>query len=166
MYYFKYKTWGEGKATESNFFSLLKGKYPNAREATLEEQYQHIDYICDLGTIDVKGKKRKNRSSNFNLDIVWIEFKGNEGYQGWIYGEQDFIALERPYGFILVKTPDLRKLAESLCNTGEMVAKSSDALYKGYTRKDRKDLLSMISIKDVLTIPYSILPYNNLEQLY
>lgn len=159
MYYFKYKTWGEGKATESVFFDLIKTYYPNAREATLEEQYKHIDYVCSIGTIDVKGKKRKNRHSNFDMDIVWLEFKSNEGFPGWLYGTQDFIAFERPYGFILVRTPDLLKLGKSLCNLGEKVAKSSEALYKGYTRKGRKDLLSMVSIKDVLTLPYKILHY-------
>ncbi len=159
-YWMKYKTWDEGCSVQDKFFKVLKRYHPEAREATLEEQYQHIDFVARIGTIDVKGKKRANRRMGVSSDIQWIEFKGNSGLPGWIYGTQDYVAFERDYGFILVGTADLRKLAESLCNLTERVYKSTDALYKAYQRMDRCDLLSMIKVKDILTLPYKILQYD------
>jgi len=160
MYWMKYKTWGEGCSVQDKFFKVLKSIDSSAREATLEEQYKHIDFVSKLGTIDVKGKKRINRRMQTSSDIQWIEFKSNKGMPGWIYGSQDFIAFERDYGFILVKTLDLKNLAKKLCNLDERVYKSVDALYKGYSRKDRCDLLSMIKVKDILTLPYKLLQYS------
>ena len=113
-----------------------------------------------IGTIDVKGKKRANRRMQTSSDIQWIEFKSNQGMPGWIYGSQDFIAFERDYGFILVKTLDLKNLSEKLCNLDQRVYKSVDALYKGYSRQDRCDLLSMVKVDDILTLPYRILKYD------
>ena len=160
MYWMKYKTWAEGCSVQDKFFKVLKVQDPQAREATLEEQYQHIDFVSKLGTIDVKGKERANRRMQTSSDIQWIEFRGNTGQPGWIYGSQDFIAFERNYGFILVKTVELKKMAENLCNLGTKVYKSTEALYKGYSRKDRKDLLSMVRMEDILELPYKILKYD------
>ena len=155
----KYKTWAEGCSVQDKFFKVLKTVDPNAREATLDEQYKHIDFVSEIGTIDVKGKKRANRRMQTSSDIQWIEFKSNQGMPGWIYGSQDFIAFERDYGFILVKTLDLKNLSEKLCNLDQRVYKSVDALYKGYSRQDRCDLLSMVKVDDILTLPYRILRY-------
>jgi hypothetical protein len=165
MYWMKYKTWAEGCSVQDKFFKVLKAVDPQAREATLEEQYKHIDFVSKLGTIDVKGKKRANRRMQTSSDIQWIEFKSNRGMPGWIYGSQDFIAFERDYGFILVKTLDLKNLSENLCNLGDRVYKSTEALYKGYSRKDRCDLLSMIKVEDILTLPYKVLNYD-IEDLF
>ena len=156
----KYKTWAEGCSVQDKFFKVLKTVDPNAREATLDEQYKHIDFVSEIGTIDVKGKKRANRRMQTSSDIQWIEFKSNQGMPGWIYGSQDFIAFERDYGFILVKTLDLKNLSEKLCNLDQRVYKSVDALYKGYSRQDRCDLLSMVKVDDILTLPYRILKYD------
>jgi hypothetical protein len=156
----KYKTWAEGCSVQDKFFKVLKTVDPNAREATLDEQYKHIDFVSEIGTIDVKGKKRANRRMQTSSDIQWIEFKSNQGMPGWIYGSQDFIAFERDYGFILVKTLDLKNLSEKLCNLDQRVYKSVDALYKGYSRQDRCDLLSMVKVDDILTLPYKILKYD------
>ena len=48
MYWMKYKTWAEGCSVQDKFFKVLKAQDSQAREATLEEQYQHIDFVSKL----------------------------------------------------------------------------------------------------------------------
>ena len=52
-----------GQQVETEFGTLLKRRYPEAREATLEEQFKHIDWICNKGSIDVKAMKAVSRGS-------------------------------------------------------------------------------------------------------
>ena len=138
------ESWTEGQETEASFGELLEERYPGARPATLAEQYMHIDWVCSAGSIDVKALKRKSRTGAKTEDFIWLEFKNNRGDKGWLYGQQDFIAFEH-----------LQNLAEELCTTNKSVATASDALYKGYTRRNRDDVISMIRRSDLLKIQYT-----------
>lgn len=150
-------SWSRGQKREAEFGDLLKKSYPEARPATLPEQYQSIDWICDKGTIDVKAMKRVATGSPIQSEFIWIEFRNNVGRKGWIYGEQDWLAFEAPDRYIMVKRSDLAALAEKLCNLEDAVESAKDALYKSYTRKNRKDVISMIRFSDLLKIDYSTL---------
>lgn len=149
------ESWVEGQKTESSFGEILENRYPGARQATLEEQYQHKDWICSAGSIDVKALKRKSRRGGKTEDFIWLEFVNNSGDKGWLYGEQDFIAFECIDHYIIVRRQHLQDLAEELCQTDKKVARSSDALYKGYTRRNRDDLISMIRRSDLLKIQHT-----------
>jgi len=141
-------SWKEGQEAEKSFGDLVRNKYPDIRKATLQEQYRHIDWVCSAGTIDVKGK---------TTDFIWIEFKNNTGGKGWLHGEQDFIAFELDDSFIVVRRGDLKNICEELCDLDKSVASASDALYKGYSRRNRSDLISMIRKGDLLKIKHSII---------
>ena len=151
------ESWKAGQDSEDAFGEILRGTYPEARKATLQEQYEHKDWICSIGSIDVKALKSKNRGSSRQEDYIWIEFKNNVGDEGWLYGTQDFVAFEGHNDYIIVRTQDLRRLCELFCYTNKRVDSASAALYKGYSRKNRSDLISMIRRSDLLTINHKVL---------
>ena len=146
-----------GQTAEDLFEGWLKQEKRTYRKATLPEQYKHIDFVVVSEklnkevTIDVKASKKvSRRDENINTDILWVEFKNVKGNAGWLYGNNDFTAFHKvdENAFYLVKTADLAKLCENLCNQG-IVTTSSDALYHRYTRAGRKDELSMIKFEDL-----------------
>lgn len=145
-------SWNRGQKTESNFGELLKRHYPDARPATLPEQFDHIDWICERGTIDVKAMKRISRGSPIQSEFIWIEFKNNNGLDGWIHGKQDWIAFEAPDRYVVVNRERLMNFALVVCDLENKVSQAKDALYKAYTREGRKDLISMIRFDDLLKI--------------
>tara|TARA_R110002126_G_scaffold2213_2_gene12678 strand:+ start:240 stop:800 length:561 start_codon:yes stop_codon:yes gene_type:complete len=149
------ESWTGGQETEASFGELLEERYPGARPATLPEQYMHIDWVCSAGSIDVKALKRKSRTGAKTEDFIWLEFKNNRGDKGWLYGQQDFIAFECIDHYLVVRREHLKDLAEELCSTNKSVATASDALYKGYTRRNRDDVISMIRRSDLLKIQYT-----------
>jgi hypothetical protein len=70
------------------------------------------------------------------------------GNQGWLYGASDYIVFERESDFVIVPRGNLVSLCERLVSN-VTVDKSKDCLYKKYSRKDRKDELSLIKMKDI-----------------
>ena len=150
-------SWNRGQNVEKSFGAILKERAIEAREADLKEQFSHVDYITPIGKIDVKARKRVSRSdSSVQDELVWLEFKNVQGKVGWLYGEADWIAFERQDDFILVRRHDLATLAETLCRINERAALSRDALYKGYQRRGRKDLLSVVKMSDILVLHHEI----------
>jgi hypothetical protein len=149
------ESWKGGQEAEDAFGALVRAKYPGARRSTLEEQYRHIDWVCEGGSIDVKALKSKNRGTAKDEDTIWVEFKNNVGAPGWLYGEQDFVAFEGLQDYVIVRTGVLRRLAEKLCNISEMVDSAQLALYKGYSRRNRDDLISIIKRSDLFTIVHT-----------
>lgn len=145
-------SWSRGQAREKDFGELLKERYPDARAATFNEQMKHIDWVCERGTIDVKAMKRISRSSPIQSELIWIEFKSNNGGKGWLYGSQDWIAFESTDRYFIVSREELAKLCEELCDLNEQVTEAKDALYKSYTRRGKKDVISMVRFDDLFKI--------------
>lgn len=146
-----------GHKKEADFGELIKNIYTDVRPATLEEQLTHIDWICSIGTIDVKAIKRISRHGDKEPDRIWVEFRHTKGGYGWLYGKQDFIAFEQNKYYVMVRRSDLAKLAEKLCDQNDYVTKAKDALYKVYNRKNTRDLISMIKITDLLSLQHKII---------
>ncbi len=139
------------------FAKLLNKRTTDVRAADLKEQFSHVDYISDFGKIDVKARKRVARKdTDVQDDLVWLEFKNVQGKFGWLYGKADWIAFERDEDFVLVKRHDLALMAEKLCDVGDRVAVGKDALYKGYQRSGRKDLLSIVKMSDILKLYHQL----------
>ena len=139
------------------FAKLLNKRTDNVRAANLKEQFSHVDYISDFGKIDVKARKRVARKdTDVQDDLVWLEFKNVQGKHGWLYGKSDWIAFEREEDFVMVKRHYLALMAEKLCDVGDRVAVGKDALYKGYQRSGRKDLLSIVKMSDVLGLDHQL----------
>ena len=53
---------------------------------------------------------------------------------------------------MIVRRKDLADLSEHLCDLDDKVTKSSDALYKSYTRSMHKDVISIIRFDDLYKI--------------
>ena len=158
-------SWNRGQKLEEEFYELVKLRDPYARRATPKEQYKHIDFVTSFGTIDVKSKKRIGRSDVDEQEtIVWLEYKNVQGKDGWLVSKVDILAFERDDDFILVKRKNLLRMANELCNLKETVDKSSDALYKGYTRKGRQDLITQVMMKDVMELEHRVWRKNGIQQ--
>ena len=149
----KDKSWDRGQLVEAQRFKRLMSLIdPDIKEATREEQYQHIDWHTCIGTVDVKAMKRVSRNGSLQNELVWVEFRNTAGLNGWLFGDQKWVALEIPEGFIFVITKDLLELANKLCDTDTFVHSAKGALYKAYQRRGQGDVISMIKMDDVKTL--------------
>jgi hypothetical protein len=143
-----------GEKAEDLFQKIALGKNLKVQKATTKQQISHIDFILTNGKnqsffFDIKARKKISRTSDsYSDDLVWIEFKNVAGNQGWLYGAADYIVFERENDFVLVPRENLVFLCERLVSN-VIVDKSKDCLYKKYSRKDRKDELSLIKMKDI-----------------
>lgn len=150
-------SWNRGQKVEKEFTRLLKTRDPNYRKANREDQFRHIDYFTSFGTIDVKAKKRISRSDENEQDeLLWVEFQNVQGREGWLRSSVDVIAFERDYDFVLIRRNYLLGMCQVKCDLSKKVTNSKDALYKGYQREGRKDLISIIKMSDVLDLPHQI----------
>jgi hypothetical protein len=143
-----------GKNAENAFLALVKTKKCEVREATLKEQFDHIDYVITKDNteiaFDVKAMKKISRASNkFSSDLVWVEFKNVSGKDGWLYGKSQYIAFERENDYVIVYRKKLLDFCEKNVKR-EKVFYSRDALYKMYTRDGRKDVISIIQMNDLI----------------
>jgi len=151
------ESWNRGQVVEKQFAKLMDIRELDYRKSSKKEQFKHIDYHSSFGTIDVKAKKRLNRGDGKEQDeFIWLEFKNVQGKAGWLCGETNVIAFERDNDFVLVKRKDLLELALKICDIKHIVNKSTQALYKGYRRKGRRDLISLIKMSDILKINHRI----------
>lgn len=145
------ESWNRGQEVEREFAGLLRKRDPDFRKATKQEQYRHIDYHSYFGTIDVKAKKKISRSdSSEQDDLIWLEFKNVQGKEGWLTGETDVIAFERDNDFVLLLRKNILYWAQRKCDLNKKVSYSKNALYKGYTRKGRNDLISIVKMGDMI----------------
>ena len=143
-----------GEKAEDLFEKIALGKNLKVQKATAKQQISHIDFILTNGKnqsffFDIKARKKISRTSDsYSDDLVWIEFKNVAGNQGWLYGASDYIVFERENDFVIVPRGNLVSLCERLVSN-VTVDKSKDCLYKKYSRKDRRDELSLIKMKDI-----------------
>ena len=151
------ESWNRGQLVEVDFSKLLDSRNISWKKATRQQQFNHIDYTTSIGSIDVKAKKRISRSdSNSQSDLIWLEFKNVQGKRGWLCGSTDIIAFERENDFVLFRRKQLLDWAINKCDIEQLVTNSRDALYKGYTRRGRKDLISIVKMKEMMEIYHRI----------
>ena len=127
------------------------------KKATKKQDIGHIDFVIEGETVDLKGLKNSTREGN-----ILVEFVNVIGKTGWCNatGTPLWIAFDFGAFFLHVKNIDLYTLAKEKCNMEERVTRVGDCLYKLYTRKNRKDLMSMVLLKDVLeNCEHWFLPY-------
>jgi hypothetical protein len=140
---------------EEIFEKLAIQKNLKVIKATKKQQISHIDFILVHSSgakymIDVKARKKSARNNGIiSDDLIWIEFKNVAGLKGWLYGAADYIAFEREDDFVIVSRANLVLLCERIVSKSK-VTNPKDALYKIYTRTDRKDEISLITMKDIL----------------
>ena len=155
-----------GNEAEIRFIDYLKSKNVIFREATLQEQYSHVDFIISTKNtygVDVKATKRISRhDQSISPEIIWVEFQNEEGYPGWLYGKSKYIVFDKidEYGFYWIPLIQLRKFCEDNCNKG-FTTDVHNAIYKKYQKKGRKDIISQIYFSDLKKLQYVFTPYDN-----
>jgi len=121
-----------------------------------ENKFSHWDVSLFNQKIDVKGLKKKNRNnSKYDDEIHWIEIKNVLGYNGWLYGEADYFAFELTKSWVLVSKKDLQEFIHDVCK--DKIRTDKPELYKLYTRKDRKDVITMVKSLDLCQIATEII---------
>lgn len=157
-----------GFSAETIFKQLAEQKGYSVRVAGREEQFSHVDFVLTKGDltwrVDVKGAKRKKRTDDkVDYSIIWCEIKNGNGGDGWLVKDQKgatTIAFELENEFVIVSRKDLLGLVKKICNLEKMVGQSKNALYCGYKRFGRQDLLTLIKTEDLKQINHSIWPKN------
>jgi len=159
VYKNKYDQTGEssnmGSSAEQQFKQIAEKLSNKVIDASLEEQFNHIDFhivnkFKRSCTVDVKARKKiKRENNNVEDDVVWIEFKNVQGKNGWIYGSATLIAFEQEHSFLIVGRKALANLCEKIINLDKIDTNNRYPLYTGYQRYNRKDLLSLIKVQDI-----------------
>jgi hypothetical protein len=146
----------EGSEAEKLFVTTaLKKNYSVIRKATpSEDMNQHWDFLLSNTknstlTVDVKAHKHKWRNGPLLENYYWIEWKNVHGNHGWIHGIADFIAFIYFNNIYLYDRNELLIASIKLVDFNKQVDKASLALNCIYTRKNREDQVSMISIHDL-----------------
>jgi len=150
-----------GFSAEVIFKQLAEEKGYAVRVACREEQFSHVDFVLNKDNkewrVDVKGAKKISRTNEKPcFEHTWIEKKNCRGQNGWILGESSHIAFELENEFIIVSRKDLLELVEKLCDFNKLVTQSKKALYCGYRRFGRQDLLTLIKTTDLYQIKHTI----------
>jgi hypothetical protein len=119
---------------------------------------EHFDYIMSKDdrslNVEVKSLKRMRRKDlEVQDEYVWIELHGvRKDDQGWLYGKADLIAFELKNSFRIVRRAELLSLVKKMVDFNAKVEKSTEALYKLYSRSGRSDSLTIIKASDLLKI--------------
>lgn len=148
----------EGKKAEERFKTLMElaGLKCTATPDNKSQCRDHIDFIVKSPrkpavAVEVKAMKRHKRNdSNTDDTKLWIEFKNVRGNLGWLYGKADLLAFERPAGFSFIKRTALLEWAEKNIDLTNPVSSAKLAYLKGYTRKDRADLIAFVNFEDIV----------------
>jgi hypothetical protein len=141
------KSWNMGQNSQRDYYQSCKAAKLDVRQASnTQDMKQHIDFIVDGRTVDVKGMKDTHK-----LGQILLELKNVQGNDGWcsVSGPQE-IAFDFGAFFFHAKTTDLIKLVKKKCDLEKKVYKAKDALYKAYTRSGRLDLMTVVSLTDVI----------------
>ena len=106
--------------------------------------------------VEVKSAKRIHRNdSGTQFEYTWVEIHGVRPKDtGWLFGKADLIAFEKESSFIFVKRLDLLAVVNKKVNLVAKVRDSKDALYKIYTRDQRKDKLTLLPTSDIEEIKF------------
>lgn len=140
---------------ENEFCLKLKDCRWATRDQDIVEHWDMEGVLFDVTDqvfkFDVKGIKRDTRHGDLNFEIVWTEARNVRGHKGWLYGKADYISFEKPKQFVVVgRVKLLEFMREKIAaNNNEIVCIPQEALYRIYTRKDRRDKISKALMSDM-----------------
>lgn len=141
-----------GKVAEARFKAAAQALGLTVEKSTsAEDTREHVDFWMAYDGVgrwgvDVKGNNMPHE--------IWCEFKNVIGNAGWMYGSATIIAFDMPEegGFSIVNREDLARYCEE--NVEDVFVKHPlDAYKKKYQRKERLDVITKISIVDLMSIP-------------
>jgi hypothetical protein len=144
-------------SSDEIFRSIAKVRGMGIEKTSFEEDmYDHIDYYLTYKgirfPIDIKSSKRTLTFSGDSKDLmeewVWIELKNVAGRLGWLYGKAVYIAYIFNNSMWLINR---QKLVDFIAKrvTKTFVSKE-EAGYKLYQRRDRKDVLTLVKLGDIM----------------
>ena len=136
----------KGKEVEQQFAKTLSNPKQSNKDQDINEHWD----IANTVTYDVKAMKKINRSDNHpNENIHWVEIKNVHGNNGWLYGKADYIVFETEDYWFTVPTPALQSLISK-----KTVKQYTEypTLYRLYTRKGRKDIITLVKTIDLIYI--------------
>lgn len=100
--------------------------------------------------VDNKGAKKKNRSDSIaDYSITWLEIQNVRGEKGWLKGNADYITFQLKDEILIVSRENLLDWLRKKITNKTKVVSPKNALYRLYQRKGRKDIISMVLIKDI-----------------
>lgn len=138
------------KIIEEKFAEFIK-KYGETSSSTRTEDInEHWDVKLDI-KFDVKALKKVRRSDEHpDENIHWVELRNVNGDKGWLYGDADYFVFETDDYWLVVEKENLQKFISEKCK--EKIKTEEPALYKFYTRKDRKDVVTLVKTIDLIFI--------------
>ena len=142
------RSWRVGEDGQEKYYQSCKAANLDIQKTTKEQDIGHVDFVVEGKTVDVKGLKDTHKSGQ-----ILLEIKNVQGKDGWCSNSKtgpEEVAFDFGAFFFHVKTSDLVKLIKKKCDLTQKVTKIADALYKSYSRKDRKDLMTVVSLTDVI----------------
>ena len=155
----------KGKQIELLFINKYLKNYNLASSIQDREQHWDVEGICELISsdilkFDIKGLKKINRyDKKIQDEDAWVELISVNGKKGWLYGLSDFIVFERLNNWLIVKREELLKL--TLNKLKENNFKTGKGRYMLYTRKNRKDKITLIPFFDIQTLQNNIILTKN-----
>lgn len=152
-----------GSSGERRFYDSCKSSNLDIKKTSAKlDVYHHTDFVVNGHTFDVKGLKQSHQQG-----LLILEIKNVSGKIGWCNNENkpEYIAFDFGAFFLCAKNSDLFQLVQKKCNLKKSSSKASECLYKSYTRPDRKDLITMVKLNDILNeCDHWFLPYAEYKQ--
>ena len=152
-----------GDSGERRFYDSCKAAGLSIKKTpSRKDMYEHTDFMVDGKSFDVKGLKQSQKHGD-----ILLEIKNVQGKKGWCNADDtpQWVAFDFGGFFLCVKNADLYKTVGKICNIKDAVKKIGEAKYKGYTRRNREDLMTLITLHDAMTYcEYWILPQEDHHQ--
>lgn len=144
--------------SEKKFAKIcIRKNYKIIHSTEDQDMYEHWDWKTTnpntnkVSLIDVKGaRKRRRKDENVDFSITWLEIKNVNGDKGSLLGLADYIAFEQARYFLIVRREDLRGWLKKKIINKKIVDQPENALYRYYKRSDRKDIITLVNIKDII----------------
>tara|TARA_R110000803_G_scaffold98590_1_gene166685 strand:+ start:454 stop:993 length:540 start_codon:yes stop_codon:yes gene_type:complete len=151
------KSFEVGNSGERRFYDSCQFKGLKIKKTSSKEDMKHVDFIVDGASFDVKGLKNSHKKG-----LLLLELKNVQGKLGWCNdsGSPEFIAFDFGLFFLCVKNLDLFNLTKECCDLDNRVDSAGECFHKGYSRRGREDLMTMVSINEAFaSCEHWILPY-------
>lgn len=114
------------------------------------DMIEHIDFIVDGLSYDVKAEKLFRRGDPDSGKVIWIEHTNVNGQKGWLRGEADYISFLVNKEFWIVNRKKLIIFVKE--NITDNIVYNTKKYKKWYTRPNRKDILAFFKTEDVSPI--------------
>lgn len=147
-----------GSKSERLFIGIASKRGFEVKHSSIaQNKIKKIDFYLTKNKVtksfDVKARKKLSAShKDYNDDWIWVEFKNADGFQGWLYGDADYIAFEKKDYYLIVDRISLLNFSLKAVDFSKEFARfSEDAKYRLYNRRDAEEI-ALIKTSDVKKI--------------